>query len=162
MKIFLIRHAEAIDHETGSVRTDEYRFITPYGRKITGKVIKNLKEEFRDLEKIFTSPLIRAVQTAEIVASELRFRKDVELVNELKNESTVASLQMLMDKNSELTSLALVGHEPKLSILVRILSEKKDLAEFGKSSVCLIDRDPNSGIGKFKWYYESDKMEFRK
>ncbi len=161
MKIFLIRHAEAIDKETDSVRTDEYRYITPYGRKITGKVIKNLKEKFSDLEKIFTSPLIRAVQTAEIAASELKFRKDVELINELKNDYTVASLQMLLDKNSGLSSLALVGHEPKLSMLVSIFSDKKDLQDFGKSSVCLIEREPDSGIGKFKWYYDSDKMEFK-
>lgn len=161
MKIFLIRHAEAIDRKTDSVRTDEYRFITPFGRKLTGKVIKTLKKEFSDLEKIFTSPLIRAVQTAEIAASELKFRNDVEIINELKNESTIASLQMLLDKNYGLTSVALVGHEPKMSLLVSILSDKKDLSEFGKSSVCLIERDADSGIGKFKWYFDPDKMEFR-
>lgn len=162
MKIFLIRHAEAIEYKTESVRTDEYRYITPEGRRITGKVVRKLKDEFTDLERIYTSPLVRAVQTAEIIAAELKFRKEVELINELKNESTIASLQMLLDKNSGLTSVAFVGHEPKLSLLVSILSDKKDLKDFGKSSVCLIDRDQDSGIGKFKWYFEAGKMEFRK
>jgi len=48
-----------------------------------------------------------------------------------------------------------------MSLLVSIFSDKKDLSEFGKSSVCLIERDTDSGIGKFKWYFDPDKMEFR-
>jgi phosphohistidine phosphatase len=68
MKLFLVRHTEAIDYETESVRTDDIRFITPKGRKISTTVFKALKDDFADLDKIFTSPLVRAVQTAEILA----------------------------------------------------------------------------------------------
>lgn len=162
MKIYLIRHAEAIDYETNTVKDDEYRFVTPKGRSITRKVAKTLKEEFKDLDKIFTSPLIRAVQTAEIIATRLKFRNDVELVNELKNESPTSSLQQLLNNNSNLNSTALVGHEPKMGILVKFFSDKNDLNDFGKSSVCLIDFDLVRQEGKFIWYFDSKKMEFVK
>ncbi|MDQ3020219.1 MAG: histidine phosphatase family protein [Bacteroidota bacterium] len=162
MKIYLIRHAEAIDYETNTVKDDEYRFITPNGRLITRKIGKVLMEELKDLDKIFTSPLIRAVQTAEIIATRLKFKNDVELANELKNESTTSSLQQLINNNSNFSSIALVGHEPKISTLVKIFSDKKDLSEFRKSSVCLIDFDIAEQAGKFIWYFDSKQMEFMK
>ena len=46
MKLFLIRHAEAIDYETETVKSDDYRFITPKGRKASLTVFKKLKDEF--------------------------------------------------------------------------------------------------------------------
>lgn len=162
MKIFLIRHAEAIDYETDTVKEDDLRFITAYGRNATRKVAKKLKEELKDLDKIFTSPLTRSVQTAEILAVRLKFKNEVELVNELRNDYSAASLQVLIDKNSALNSIALVGHEPKMSLLVRSFSEKKDFSEFGKSSVCLIEFDVKAQSGKFIWYFNSKTMEFAK
>lgn len=162
MKIFFIRHAEAIDHETDTVKTDEYRFITSKGRKVTRNVAKALKEEFSDLNRIFTSPLIRAVQTAEVIATELKFEFDVEPVNELKNESPVSTIQKLLDKHSGLNSVALVGHEPQMSLLVRTFSGKKDFSEFSISSVCLIEIENVMTEGTFKWYFDSKKMEFIK
>ncbi|MDZ4711276.1 MAG: phosphohistidine phosphatase SixA [bacterium] len=159
MKIFLIRHAEAIDLETDSSMDDEDRFITSKGRITTIEVAEILKDEFKKLDRIFTSPLIRAVQTAEIFAVKLRFRNEVEVINEMKNESPTASLQELISIDPDLTSIALVGHEPKMGMLVKIFSGKDDLPEFSKSSICLIDFDVTEGKGKFVWYFDADKME---
>ena len=162
MKIYLIRHAEAIEYETETVTNDEYRYITGIGRKITRKTAKHLRSELNELDKIFTSPLIRAVQTAEIFAAELKFKYEVALARELKNESSIVSLQELLDRNADLNSVALVGHEPKMSLIVKCFSNKKNLPEFGKSSVCLIEKNVHTDEGTFRWYFDSDKMEFEK
>lgn len=163
MKLYLIRHAEAIDYETETVTTDEYRFITPNGRQVTRKAAKFLKDELADLDKIFTSPLIRAVQTAEIFAVRLKFKGDVEPVNELKNEATISSLQNLIKKNSNLNSIALVGHDPKMSILAKAFSDKEELNfEFKKSGVCLIGFDLKNESGKFIWFLNPKTLEFVK
>ncbi len=162
MKIFLTRHAEAIDYETATVTNDEHRFITSKGRKTTRKVVKALKTELESVAKIFTSPLIRAVQTAEIFATALKFEGEVEPVNELKNESLFGSLQKLLETNSDLSSVMLTGHEPKISSLVKSFSDKKDLIEFRKSAVCLIDYDTKESTGKFIWYFDPKCMKFIK
>lgn len=163
MKIYFLRHAEAIDYETETVTSDDLRYITPNGRKVTRAVAKFLREELINLDKIFTSPLIRAVQTAEIFAVRLKFKGDVELVNEMKNESTIASLQDLIKKNSKLDSVILVGHEPKMSNLVKAFSNMKDLTfDFKKSGVCLIDFDTASEQGEFIWYLNPKTLEFVK
>ena len=128
----------------------------------TIKVAKTLLKELNDLEKIFTSPLIRAVQTAEIFADELMFENDVELVNEMKNEASFQSFQKLIKANSNLNTVAFVGHEPKMTLLVRSFSDRKDFPEFSKSGVCLIDFEIKKESGKLEWYFDPKKMEFAK
>lgn len=162
MKLYFIRHAEAIEFETETVRSDDYRFITSKGRKETGKVAKILREEIKELNKIFTSPLIRAVQTAELFAAVLKFKGDIEVVNELKNETTSGSVQDLIKRNSGLESIALVGHEPKISLLVRIMSDKKNFDRLSKSGVCLVETAEEKESGMLKWYFDTEKMDFVK
>lgn len=163
MKIFLIRHLEAIDYETETVRTDEYRFLTPKGRKIGRTVFKALKDELADLEKIFTSPLIRAVQTAEVLAGTLKYRNDVELVSELSISSGTTKILQLLKRNSSFGSVALVGHEPMMSALVELLSDKNGFyMPFKKSGVCLIDYDVETETGKFQWFFNPTTLEYQR
>lgn len=159
MKIYLIRHGEAIDHETNSVKTDEYRFLTSKGRLTTRKVAKNLKEELSLADKIFTSPLTRAVQTAEIIATSIKFKNDVEIVNELKIGSSISQVIELIREHSTMNVIALVGHEPMMGMLVHTLSDKKDFYNFKKSGVCLIDFDVKKEHGIYKWFLNPKTLE---
>ena len=161
MKLFLVRHTEAIDYETESVRNDEYRYITPKGRKISMTVFKALKEELSDLDKVFTSPLIRAVQTAEILAGIIKYRNDVEIANELTIPTPSSKVLQLLKRNSIFKSVALVGHEPMMSELVRNLSDRKNYdIPFKKSGVCYIDFNVDIEEGKFIWYFNPRTSEY--
>ena len=163
MKLYLVRHTEAIDYETESVRNDEYRFITPKGRKAAITVFKTLKEEMISLEKIFTSPLTRAVQTAEILAMTVKFKNDVEIANELAMAASKDKILQLLKRNSIFKSIALVGHEPMMSSLVNALSDKKNTDfMFKKAGVCYIDFDVEKGEGKFEWYINPKTLEYQK
>jgi phosphohistidine phosphatase len=163
MKLFLIRHAEAIDYETESVRNDEHRYITPKGRKVSAAVFRTLKDNFADLDKIFTSPLIRAVQTAEVLAISSKYKHDVEIVNELLINSSTARVSQLLKRNTVFNTVALIGHEPMMSSLVTGLSDRKNLNfQFKKSGVCYIDYDPEKEEGVFNWYFSPKTSEFIK
>jgi len=159
MKIFLIRHGEAIDYETNSVKTDEFRFLTPKGRMITRKVAKHLKDELTACDKIFTSPLTRAVQTSEVIATSIKFKNDVEIANELRIGSSISQVIELIRTNLGLSSIALVGHEPMMGMLVGSLSDKKDFYNFKKSGVCLIDFDIKKENGAYKWFLNPKTLE---
>jgi phosphohistidine phosphatase len=163
MKIFLVRHGEAIDYETESVKNDVNRFITPKGRKVSRNVFKKLRSEFYGLEVIFTSPLTRALQTAEILANSVKFENDVEIANELITPGSVENVTQLIKRNSLYGSLALVGHEPMMGMLVQALSDgKENLFLFKKSGVCCIDFDTKKQTGKFLWYYDPKLQDFIK
>lgn len=160
MKILLIRHAEAIDYETETVRNDEWRFITPKGRKTSLTVFKKLKDEFFSLEKIYSSPYIRSVQTAEILATYLKFKFDVEVVNELSPQAPVEKVVDMIKRNSIFQTIALVGHDPMITNLANVLSGGKTAnLQMKKSSVCCIEYDINSQKGEFMWYINPKTLE---
>ena len=163
MKLFLIRHAEAIDYETESVRNDDLRYITPKGRKTSLAVFRVLKDYFIELDKVFTSPLTRAVQTAEVLAVSLKYKHDVEIANELLLNSPVSKVAQLLKRNTVFNTIALVGHDPMMSELVKTLSDKNELNfEFRKSGVCFIDYNPDKGEGKFEWFYNPKTSSYVK
>ncbi len=160
MKLFLIRHTTPLEKETKTVRSDDLRFITGDGRVLARRVFGSLKKRLTDIEQIFTSPLIRAVQTAEILASTIEFKGEVELVNELKNESSVSSVISLLEMHSSLNEIALVGHEPKMSILLSTLcGSTSGIGGFAKCGIALLDYDPKFHAGKFIGYFDPKRLE---
>src|SRR6202043_1937585 len=97
MKLYLLRHATAVDVAS----SDAERELTREGReeaRIAGAALTELGVK---LSRILTSPLVRARQTAEIVAKVLKFPGDVEPLDELENSiSTISLLKVLKPLSS--------------------------------------------------------------
>ena len=82
MRILLVRHGQAVEEAPGL--GDTGRWLTQKGRKLTRKVARWLaKGGKRRPARIWTSPLVRAVETAEILAAEAGYRGEVEACAEL-------------------------------------------------------------------------------
>src|SRR5881628_2985392 len=82
MDILLIRHGHAVDDAPGL--GDAGRWLSAKGRKVTRKVARWLaKNRKRRPVTIWTSPLVRAVQTAEITAAEAAIKGEVKAISEL-------------------------------------------------------------------------------
>jgi phosphohistidine phosphatase len=136
LKIFVMRHGPAEDHADSGMDSD--RALTPSGRERVRAVARFLHEIDEEPLHIVTSPLVRAVQTAEIVAvaSKLRDREGTVAVRrELSpggggGRALVASLAAAGSKR-----VMLVGHEPDLSELVAALSPTTVLSSFDKAMV---------------------------
>lgn len=160
MKLFFARHADALDQFNETVKSDALRYLTEKGRKKENEVAEYLKEYFNDLEMIYTSPLIRAVQTAEIIAAKAGYMGNIELVNELKSETSIAGAIELIRISGSMSSVLFVGHEPKLGILLNSLTGKTLTNSFSKSGVSLTEFKPDSDTFRFEWYLEPGKMEF--
>lgn len=109
MQLYFLRHGEAEDYNAD----DHNRALTPTGRnrlQIAAKVIHRLNLK---LDRIYTSPRIRALQTAQIVGSELEIEPTItELLNYGFNQVALAELIAPYPDDAH---LMLVGHEPTLS-----------------------------------------------
>lgn len=107
--IFLVRHGAAeADHPLG----DEARGLTPDGRTAFRELAEEMGPELQ-LRGIASSPLVRAVQTAEILAEACKVdtvRIDAALIAE---QATPASITALAEKLGP--GWALVGHNPSLA-----------------------------------------------
>ena len=80
MIVYIMRHAEAVE---GSVTLqDEWRYLSENGRSAAGKMSSSIAKIGPKPRLTITSPLTRAVQTAEI-AAEKACRKNVVVASEL-------------------------------------------------------------------------------
>jgi phosphohistidine phosphatase len=124
MRVTLIRHAEAGD----DAPRDEDRALTARGREDARRLGQALARRGVEFSLLVTSPLVRAVQTAEIVASEIRYRDRIAVTDLLVPEGTasqvVAFLKATERQLEESPSIALVAHEPILSAVAAALIGK--------------------------------------
>ena len=109
MRVLLIRHGESVDpYEAAS---DSERWLTARGRSTVRSVSALAAEHGIRLDRIFTSPLVRAVQTAEILALATSFDGALEVWRDLASGTTARALASL-DRAEPGEVVALVGHEP--------------------------------------------------
>jgi len=119
MLIHLVRHAEAV--ERSPEIPEEHRFLTPRGRKRFRKVATSLKDSGIRPDLILTSPLIRAVQTAEILAQRLKFQGELLVTPLLGHGFQPEDFYDLLTGFPRAKETVLVGHEPEFGALARTL-----------------------------------------
>jgi phosphohistidine phosphatase len=121
MKVHLIRHAEAIERSPNV--TEEHRFLTCRGRSRFRRVASSLKKLGIEPDIILTSPLIRSVQTADILAECIRHCGDVLVTPQLAPGFQLQLLQDLMSMYPHANEIVLVGHEPDFGEIISTLLE---------------------------------------
>ena len=121
MNIYLLRHgiAAAIGQENNF--RDEQRALTPEGIEKMRQAAQGLKRLQVDFDAIATSPLIRARQTAEIVAEALKFRQPLDEWDELVPEGAVDAVLRRLQDYTECRSVLLVGHQPSIGCIASYL-----------------------------------------
>ena len=121
MRIYLVRHSEAVDRVPPM--PDAARHLSARGRVSFREMALRFRDAGGQPTRIFTSPLIRAVQTAEILAETLRYNGDVIPDPRLSPGFDVEKLASVLDDCRSEREVAFVGHEPDLGdILTRLLS----------------------------------------
>jgi phosphohistidine phosphatase len=117
MKIYLIRHGIAEDHST---KPDADRVLTDRGKEKMAKAVEGMRKLGIQLDLILSSPLKRARQTADVVATGLSVGK-LEEVAELSPGTNPSLMVNAIRRYRECKAIALVGHEPDLSRLASFL-----------------------------------------
>ena len=152
-QLFLIRHG--IAEERGDAWPDDAK------RPLSEDGIERFQKSARGLARldvwidvVLTSPLVRARQTADIVASAFDPRPSIITIESLAPGGSYASLLADLEKHGRKTRIALVGHEPGIGELGARLIGSRHSFEFKKGAVCRIDVDeiPPVGPGDLRWF----------
>jgi phosphohistidine phosphatase len=152
-QLFLIRHGVA--EERGDAWPDDAK------RPLSEDGIERFQRSARGLARldvwidvVLTSPLVRARQTADIVASAFDPRPSIITIESLAPGGSYASLVADLEKHGRKTRIALVGHEPGIGELGARLIGSRHSFEFKKGAVCRIDVDeiPPVGPGDLRWF----------
>lgn len=131
--LLVIRHAEAEDG-----RDDRLRALTPEGTRKMREGAKGLAALVEKLDLLVSSPLVRAVQTADLVAEAFPQAQRLQHTGLAPGVYPSALLQWV---SSHKGTVALVGHEPDLSqwIGYMVSGEPRSLVQMKKGSVCALE-----------------------
>lgn len=142
MNLYLMRHANAgVPRE--SAKLDAKRGLIAEGKEqcmMMGRILGALKVQ---PDVIISSPLKRALQTAQFVGNELGYEAKVEVSEALGLNATYADFQKLIDKYADRQDVFVVGHNPNLFQFVgRIITGNGGAGvRMRKASVARIDMD---------------------
>jgi phosphohistidine phosphatase len=152
-ELYLIRHGIAAE------RGDEYPDDSK--RPLTSRGISRLKKEAKalddlgvELDLVITSPLVRARQTADVIAESLKSKPTVTTSDALAPAGTPAAIMQELGKHARKARVALVGHEPNIGELAARLVGAREPFEFKKGAICRIDFEvlPPKGLGQLRWF----------
>lgn len=128
IRVYLIRHGLA---EADGSLPAEARPLSSKGRRRVRRTASAFSRLCEDVDHYFTSPYVRAAQTAEIVAAATG-HDELRVLDELRPEASPASIGRLLKTLGKLVGdgegVVLVGHEPQLSRLAARLAGVPALA----------------------------------
>jgi phosphohistidine phosphatase len=142
MELYIIRHAEAEPAAMG--RDDARRALTPKGAEAFAREVRGLEHLGVALDRVYHSPLLRAVETADLLAPLLDGESIV--TPELAHPPSEEFLRSLSGER-----VAVVGHEPHVSDLLMVLvlgwrvfepESQRGLIEFKKGAVAWLSGEP--------------------
>jgi phosphohistidine phosphatase len=145
MELYIIRHAEA--EPIGRDHDDARRALTARGAKTFAQEVRGLERLGVTLDRVYHSPLLRAVETAELLTPILRGESIVS--PELARAPSAELLASLAGER-----VALVGHEPHVSELLttlvigwRVIDPDSHLGsiDFAKGAVAWLSGEPRPG-----------------
>jgi len=153
LELYLIRHGVAA--ERGEEYPDDSK------RPLTSEGISRLRREAKAMnaldvtfDLILSSPLVRAKQTADIFAEDMKDTPPVTTTDALTPAGGPAAVIQELAKHMRKARIALVGHEPNMGELAAHLIGSKVPLPFKKGAICRIEFSvfPPKGKGQIVWF----------
>jgi phosphohistidine phosphatase len=160
MRVLLVRHGAAVDPDQAG--RDRDRWLTEAGRRTVTTVGEMLGRLDLRYTRMYTSPLVRAVQTAEILAmTQPLFDGPLRVHRALSTEegTTAQALEPLEDALDD-EVIVMVTHMPKVGVLAGHLGRLAHPPPFGTSSACLLSVE--EGRGRLRWMLNPKTFEIER
>lgn len=148
MEVFLIRHAQAFE-ETLDLK-DPMRPLTALGRDQARSLGERLRWHDVEPTHVWTSPLVRTVQTAELVTASLGASLVVAVEPALAPGASPRAVVSALAALPANASVLLVGHEPGLSDVAALLVGDPDVPALAKAEAVRISE------GRVRWRFAWD------
>jgi phosphohistidine phosphatase len=137
-ELYLVRHAIAAERGD-DFPDDDQRPLTERGIARFKAVVQGLAAIEVTVDEIFTSPLVRAKQTADLLAAGLPGKASVKTLDALAPGHSPASVLAQLSRIARRRRIMLVGHEPDLGELAAHLIGAGRALPFKKGGVCRIE-----------------------
>jgi phosphohistidine phosphatase len=114
MDLYFLRHANA-GESLKDAKQDEKRPLDELGVQQAQQMGRVLHAMGVEVDVIVSSPLVRAKQTAALVATALAFDKSLLLEDSLRPEAKFEDFRQLVRRHAKKSAIMVVGHNPTLS-----------------------------------------------
>ncbi|MFO0879939.1 MAG: phosphohistidine phosphatase SixA [Gemmataceae bacterium] len=154
MHLYIIRHADAVPLGEQGIIEDEKRPLTEAGQQQCASLVKALQRVGVNLDRLLTSPLVRARQTAEGISQGWGGTPPPILVCDLLAPGSKKRNILERLREQHVDSLGIIGHNPDLSELTAWLLGDKDAGlHLEKAGVACIEFDgiPGKSTGTLAW-----------
>jgi len=161
--VLVIRHAEAEEPVDARIqgRDDHHRELTKDGRRKMREGAQGLKRLVEHIDILVSSPLTRAIQTAELIAEAYPGAKRQQYAG-LVNGVDHSELLRWVTRHKGV--IALVGHEPDLSqwIGYTVTGTPRSMVLMKKGSVCRLDMPQAAiaGEAQIAWHVNLKQLRY--
>jgi phosphohistidine phosphatase len=156
MKLYVMRHGPAEDHSSDG--TDASRALTPSGRDRVREVARALVAAGEAPKQIVSSPLVRALQTAEIVHAHAKVEAPLEVHACMAPRGHSLAFVREAARTGK-KRLMVVGHEPDVSILAASLLGATLPTSFGKGMVVALRVPDEEGDADLRFVLDPRTLE---
>jgi phosphohistidine phosphatase len=154
MDLYVIRHAWAAERGP-QWPDDDMRPLTHEGKERFAQVMVKLAGRGMRPEVVATSPLVRCVQTAQLLAAGIPDEPDIIELDDLRPGSNLEGLLAWTTRQSRKhQQIAWVGHSPDVDRMAAALIGQPDgLVRFAKGGIAAIrfDGPLELGSGELQW-----------
>lgn len=153
MKLYLLRHG--IADESGAGIDDANRELTQDGRRKLRQILAAVAKTEPPPSLILSSPLKRAIQTAEIAGDVFKYKNQILRTKALLPSASAEQVWQEIRVHRDEASVVLVGHNPLFSDLAAYLMGCRDvLIDFKKGAILRVDLEqfPPQPKGILRWY----------
>ncbi len=163
MNVYVLRHGVADERDFRKYPDDDLRPLIPEGVDKLRRQTKGLKELGLSVDLVISSPLVRAVQTAEIAMEGLGITNELAYSESLVPEAhPYLLMEELGNKYSTQDKVMVVGHEPHMSSFVSMVvsGDPSGLIRLKKGALCKLKIPRLDGVrsGWLEWLMTPDQM----
>ena len=163
MDVYVLRHGVADERDYRKYPDDDLRPLIPEGIDKLTRQAKGLKAAGLSLDLVISSPLVRAVQTAEVIMAGLEIASELAYSEALVPEAhPYLLLEELANKHSGVERVMVVGHEPHMSSFVSMVvsGDQGGFIHLKKGALCKLRIPRLDGVksGWLEWLMTPDQM----
>ena len=155
-ELYIMRHGIAVMRAPSTLMDDAKRPLTPEGKQKMREVASGLANAGVDLDWIVSSPLARAMETAEIVSQAQKSQPPLESCDALRPGGAPEALIAFLAKRGNRRRVLVVGHEPDLGELAaRLIGAGRNAKmPFKKGGCCYLTftEFPPKSAGRLGWW----------
>ena len=161
MELYFLRHGIAVEYREGKFNSDSERPLTKEGIVRMKESLHGMKRIGLSFDHVFSSPYVRAMQTAEIVAKSLS-QKPPKATDALSPRGTFKDVIKLIQNFEGDAKVLFVGHQPCLGETISqfISGEPQSSVGLKKGALCLVETSEigTDFLAELHWLLTSEQL----